>query len=169
MILPIELCNCTSDHKIEVSTSQQPHPSVISYHVSPPYLLIILTFDIIESLWLLLNHIHGIPCSCLVVQSCLTLCNLIKFQPVRLLCPWNFPGKNTEVGCHFLLQDMESYRLSLSHHCHMIFCSSSNFLHLCEVCKFPQLIVWIQQLRSILSNAAGWEMESYTLRDKEVS
>ena len=22
----------------------------------------------------------------------------------RLLCPWNFPGKNTSVGCHFLLQ-----------------------------------------------------------------
>ena len=22
----------------------------------------------------------------------------------RLLCPWNFPGKNTGVGCHFLLQ-----------------------------------------------------------------
>ena len=25
-------------------------------------------------------------------------------QPTRLLCPWNFPGKHTEVGCHFLLQ-----------------------------------------------------------------
>ena len=25
-------------------------------------------------------------------------------QPVRLLCPWDFPGKNTGVGCHFLLQ-----------------------------------------------------------------
>ena len=24
--------------------------------------------------------------------------------PSRLLCPWNFPGKNTGVGCHFLLQ-----------------------------------------------------------------
>ena len=23
---------------------------------------------------------------------------------VRLLCPWSFPGKNTGVGCHFLLQ-----------------------------------------------------------------
>jgi len=23
---------------------------------------------------------------------------------IRLLCPWDFPGKNTEVGCHFLLQ-----------------------------------------------------------------
>ena len=21
-----------------------------------------------------------------------------------LLCPWNFPGNNTRVGCHFLLQ-----------------------------------------------------------------
>ena len=21
-----------------------------------------------------------------------------------LLCPWDFPGKNTGVGCHFLLQ-----------------------------------------------------------------
>ena len=25
-------------------------------------------------------------------------------QPTRLLCPWNYPGKNTGVGCHFLLQ-----------------------------------------------------------------
>ena len=24
--------------------------------------------------------------------------------PTRLLCPWNSPGKNTRVGCHFLLQ-----------------------------------------------------------------
>ena len=25
-------------------------------------------------------------------------------QPTRLLCPWNSPGRNTGVGCHFLLQ-----------------------------------------------------------------
>ena len=25
-------------------------------------------------------------------------------QPARLLCPWSFSGKNTGVGCHFLLQ-----------------------------------------------------------------
>ena len=24
--------------------------------------------------------------------------------PIRFLCPWDFPGKNTGVGCHFLLQ-----------------------------------------------------------------
>ena len=25
-------------------------------------------------------------------------------EPIRLLRPWDFPGKNTGVGCHFLLQ-----------------------------------------------------------------
>ena len=25
-------------------------------------------------------------------------------HPARLLCPWGSPGKNTAVGCHFLLQ-----------------------------------------------------------------
>ena len=25
-------------------------------------------------------------------------------QPTRLLCPWDFPGKSTEVGCHYLLR-----------------------------------------------------------------
>ena len=24
-------------------------------------------------------------------------------QPTRLLCPWDFPGKDARVGCHFLL------------------------------------------------------------------
>ena len=25
-------------------------------------------------------------------------------EPIRLRCPWDSPGKNTGVGCHFLLQ-----------------------------------------------------------------
>ena len=25
-------------------------------------------------------------------------------QPIRFLCPWDFPGKSAGVGCHFLLQ-----------------------------------------------------------------
>ena len=35
-------------------------------------------------------------------QSCLTHCG--PMEPIRLLCPWDFPGKNTGAGCHFLLQ-----------------------------------------------------------------
>ena len=30
----------------------------------------------------------------------------IALYPTRLLCPWDFPGKNTGVGCHFLLQSL---------------------------------------------------------------
>ena len=28
-------------------------------------------------------------------------------QPTRLPCPWDYPGKNTGVGCHFFLQCMK--------------------------------------------------------------
>ena len=35
-------------------------------------------------------------------QSCLTLCNPMDYSPPGLLCPWDSPGKNTGVGCHFL-------------------------------------------------------------------
>jgi len=42
---------------------------------------------------------------CIHAQLCLTLCHPMNCSlPTRLLCPWNFPGKNTGVGCHFLLQ-----------------------------------------------------------------
>jgi len=30
-----------------------------------------------------------------------------RWQPTRLLCPWDSPGKNTGVSCHFLLQCMK--------------------------------------------------------------
>ena len=30
-----------------------------------------------------------------------------RWPPTRLLCPWDSPGKNTGVGCHFLLQCMK--------------------------------------------------------------
>ena len=40
------------------------------------------------------------------LQSYPTLCDPIR-QPIRLHCPWDSPGKNTGVGCHFLLQCMK--------------------------------------------------------------
>jgi len=41
------------------------------------------------------------------LQSCPTLCDPIDGSPPRLPCPWDSPGKNTGVGCHFLLQCMK--------------------------------------------------------------
>ena len=40
------------------------------------------------------------------LQSCLTL-RPHRRQPTRLPHPWDSPGKNTGMGCHFLLQCMK--------------------------------------------------------------
>ena len=40
----------------------------------------------------------------LVTWSCPTLVTPCAMSSTRLLCPWDFPGKNIAVGCHFLLQ-----------------------------------------------------------------
>ena len=42
--------------------------------------------------------------------SCVQLLRPHGLQPARLLCLWDFPGKNTETGCHFLLQGIFSTR-----------------------------------------------------------
>ena len=44
-----------------------------------------------------------VVCCCLVTKSCPTLLWPCGLHPARHLCPWDFPGKNTRVGCHFLL------------------------------------------------------------------
>ena len=40
-------------------------------------------------------------------------------QPIRLLCPWDFPGKYTGMGCHFILQGIFQTQGSTLHllHC----------------------------------------------------
>ena len=43
-------------------------------------------------------------CCCLVTKLSLTLLGPHGLRPTRLLCPWDFPGKTTGVGCYFLLQ-----------------------------------------------------------------
>ena len=44
-------------------------------------------------------------CSLALAQSDLQSHGL---QPTSVLCLWNFPGKSTGVGCHFLLQEIFS-------------------------------------------------------------
>ena len=58
---------------------------------------------------------------CLVAKSCLTL-QPHGLEPTRFLCLWDFPGKNTGVVCHFLLQGIFLTQGSNSHllHCRKI-------------------------------------------------
>ena len=65
------------------------------------------------SWWLNSYYVQGIIlnvhrycwyCCCLVTKLCLTLLWPQGLQPTRLLCPWDFPGKNIGMDCHFLRQ-----------------------------------------------------------------
>ena len=53
-------------------------------------------------------HYKGIFFSILLCKlSCSVMSNSLQshgLQPARFLCPWDFPGNNTRMGCHFLLQ-----------------------------------------------------------------
>ena len=57
----------------------------------------------------------GVRCVCSAaataaksLQSCPTLVRPQRRQPTRLPRPWDSPGKNTGVGCDFLLQCVKS-------------------------------------------------------------
>ena len=46
-------------------------------------------------------------CCCYVTSVVSDSAQPHRRQPTRLPRPWNSPGKNTGVGCHFLLQGMK--------------------------------------------------------------
>ena len=50
---------------------------------------------------------------CLFAKSWPTLLQAPGLWPARLLCPWDFPSKNTGVGCHSLLQGIPDPRVEL--------------------------------------------------------
>ena len=48
--------------------------------------------------------LYACCCCCVGAKLCPILLWPHGLQPVTVFCPWDFPGKNTGVGCHFLLQ-----------------------------------------------------------------
>ena len=54
-----------------------------------------------------LQVVHFIHICCQVTSVVSDSVRPHGLQPTRLLRPWDSPGKNTGVGCHFLLQCMK--------------------------------------------------------------
>ena len=56
----------------------------------------------------LIHSLNLVSCSlCACVHACSVVSNSFRphgLWPTRLLCPWNFLGKNTGMGCHFLFR-----------------------------------------------------------------
>ena len=59
----------------------------------------------VQNIWIFITlQYHFADAAAKSLQACLTLCNPIDGNPTRLPPPWDSPGKNTGVVCHFLLQ-----------------------------------------------------------------
>ena len=89
-----------------------------------------------------------------VAQLCPTLCHPIA-RPTRLLCPWNSPGKNTGVDCHFLLQRIFSSQGSspcLLHCRQILYCLSHQGKINWGIFKF-----WVY-FSKFDANQAKWEV-----------
>ena len=60
----------------------------------------------------------GTGATCAQSLSCTWLLVTLRTEPTRLLCPWDFLGSNTGVGCHALRQGIfltQGLKLSLLH------------------------------------------------------
>ena len=136
----------------------------------PLHILIYLlnNFWVYGTLLLTMYTLVGVA-TVLTAQSCLTLHTRV-LQPTRLLCPWDSPGKNPGVGCHFLLQVIfPSQRLGL-HLLHLLHCRQfftteplGMYIHIAlqHICRtFPSCMTealthWVTILQSFLLIALG--------------
>ena len=60
--------------------------------------------SILKGMVIFINTYQHIMHACLCAQSYQTLCYPHGLEPIRLLSPWDSPGKDTGVGCHFHIQ-----------------------------------------------------------------
>ena len=99
--------NPSKDDKcFNVSNDLSPHPLNVPFEMTNKYRIRIHIY-IYVYMYILIYIIRMCVCVCVCVLSCSVVPNSLwphGLQPARLLCPWNFPGKNIGVGCHFLPQ-----------------------------------------------------------------
>ena len=63
------------------------------------------------------------------VRACVVMSDSLRphgLQPARLLGPWNVPGKNTGVGCHFFLQGIFPTQGLNSHLLRLLHCRAGS-------------------------------------------
>ena len=88
-------------------------------------------------IYFLYSVLIGLFFYCIYVCVCVCMCvsrsvmsdslQPHRLWPTRLLCLWDSPGKNTGVGCHFLLQGIFPTQGSnpvLLHHRQVLYCLS---------------------------------------------
>ena len=106
-----------------------------------------------------------ILCGCYAksLQSCSTL-RPQRRQPTRLPRPWDSPGKNTGVGCHFLLQCMKVKSLSRARLSDPMDCSlpgsSTHGIFQARVLEWVAIAFSNSGVGGLNSEKARWEQET---------
>ena len=76
--------------------------------------------------------------------------DLHGLQPARLLCPWDFPGKNAGVGCHFLIQGIFLTWGSNLHLLHLLPCRQILY----PLSHLGSLIIFMVKVKLVLIDSA---------------
>ena len=111
--------------------------------------------------------------------ACVLSCSVLSdslwpsgLQPTRLLCPWDFPGKNTGVGCFFLLHGI--FPAQGSNTRHLISCTGQQILYHCTTWKActPHLILPFESSLSFSPHPEAFQFEnthlSYSLSNHTI-
>ena len=98
-----------------------------------------------------LQYFHTTGYCCLVAKSCLTLLRLHGLQPTKLLCPQGFPGKNTGVSCHMLLQG-----ISLTQGSNLCLHTGRQILYHWATREAHHRILLSNKNKEVLINATTW-------------
>ena len=108
-------------------------------------------------IYIFYTHIHAYVCvSCSVVSDPLRPHGL---QPIRLLCSWNFPGKNTGVGSHSLLQGIfptQGSNLGLQHCREIHYCLSYQRSPRSCLLESKSVVCIDKEFRRSLWRKRGW-------------
>ena len=96
------------------------HKTEVWFCLPNPFLFGVLSFLTGHNFSFLMGNVLN----CSVVSNSLRPHGL---SPARLLYPWNFPGNNTGVGCHFLLQGIFPAQGSNARFLHLLYWQTKSF------------------------------------------
>ena len=113
------------------------------------------------------------------VLSCLVMSNSLRphgLQPVRLLRPWNFPGNNPSMSCHFLHQRifltqgsnpcvllLLHLQVGFYHQCHQFI---SLVIYSWAYCLFRNLLLHFQILGGFLDlSVVNFQFSTIAIRE----
>ena len=102
-----QILHCLSHQGSITAVSEHRSKGKIWVKTMEPQLPALTIYKLFRKHQFLLSPVTYKDCCCLVASVVSDSVQPHRWQPTRLPRPWDSPGKNTGVGCHFPLQCMK--------------------------------------------------------------